>query len=190
MLLSKDWLGRSQAKFFRSKIWLKKRKKVFYLNQDKGSEMSFQVKEPDLIIGLGGVGSKLASEAKKSRNSDWIVICNDEKDCTSDESIRISTDSVVSPSVQLIRGSAYKVSDEIKSKISEYSTIVVKGCIYKYLLVFIYMRQYLMFFIFCIYCYCISYFTISGCGGRDALSFFFHAIAPWILSQRPHRLTR
>ena len=41
------------------------------------------------------------------------------------ESIRISTDSVVNPSVQLIRGSTYKVSDEIKSKISEYSTVIL-----------------------------------------------------------------
>ena len=87
--------------------------------------MSFQVKEPVLIIGLGGAGSKLASEAKKSLNSDCLVISNDEKDCTSEESIRVSTDSVVNPSVQLIRGSAYKVSDEIKSKISEYSTIIL-----------------------------------------------------------------
>ncbi len=87
--------------------------------------MSFQVKEPILIIGLGGAGSKLASEAKKSLNSDCLVISNDEKDCVSEDSIHVSTDSVVNPSVQLIRGSTYKVSDEIKSKISRYSTIIL-----------------------------------------------------------------
>jgi cell division protein FtsZ len=87
--------------------------------------MSFKVKEPILIIGLGGAGSKLASEAKKSLNSDCLVISNDEKDCVSEDSIHVSTDSVVNPSVQLIRGSTYKVSDEIKSKISKYSTIIL-----------------------------------------------------------------
>ena len=87
--------------------------------------MSFQVKEPILIIGLGGAGSKLASEAKKSLNSDCLVISNDEKDCMSEDSIHVSTESIVNPSVQLIRGSTYKVSDEIKSKISEYSTIIL-----------------------------------------------------------------
>ena len=87
--------------------------------------MSFQVKEPILIIGLGGAGSKLASEAKKSLNSDCLVISNDKKDCVSEDSIHVSTDSVVNPSVQLIRGSTYKVSDEIKSKISKYSTIIL-----------------------------------------------------------------
>jgi len=87
--------------------------------------MSFQVKKPILIIGLGGAGSKLASVAKKSLNSDCLVISNDEKDCMSEDSIHVSTDSIVNPSVQLIRGSTYKVSDEIKSKISEYSTIIL-----------------------------------------------------------------
>ena len=53
------------------------------------------------------------------------MISNDEKDCVSEDSIHVSTDSVVNPSVQLIRGSTYKVSDEIKSKISKYSTIIL-----------------------------------------------------------------
>jgi len=88
--------------------------------------MSFQVKEPVLVIGLGGVGSKLANEAKNTLNSDCLIISNDSKDFSSEnESIHISTDSIINPSVQLIRGSTYKVSEEIKSKISQYSTIVL-----------------------------------------------------------------
>ena len=35
--------------------------------------MSFQVKEPILVIGLGGAGSKLAVQAKDSINSDCLV---------------------------------------------------------------------------------------------------------------------
>ena len=88
--------------------------------------MSFQVKEPVLVIGLGGVGSKLANEAKNTLNSDCLMISNDSKDFSSEnESIQVSTNSIINPSVQLIRGSAYKVSEEIKSKISQYSTIVL-----------------------------------------------------------------
>jgi cell division protein FtsZ len=88
--------------------------------------MSLQVKEPVLVIGLGGVGSKLAIEAKNSLNSDCLVISNDKKDLSSDiPSVHVSTDSVVNPSVQLIRGSTYKVADEIKSKISGYSTVIL-----------------------------------------------------------------
>ena len=88
--------------------------------------MSFQVKEPVLVIGLGGVGSKLASQAKDTLNSDCLVISNDSKDCSlNSDSIHISTDSIINPSVQLIRGSAYKKSEDIKSKISQYSTVVL-----------------------------------------------------------------
>ena len=88
--------------------------------------MSFQVKEPILIIGLGGAGSKLAVQAKGTLNSDCLVISNDQKDLPINcDSIKISTDSVVNPSVHLIRGSAYKEFEEIKSKISGYSTIIL-----------------------------------------------------------------
>ncbi len=88
--------------------------------------MSFQVKEPVLVIGLGGVGSKLAIEAKNSLNSDCLVISNDKNDLSSEiPSVHVSTESVINPSVQLIRGSTYKVSDEIKSKISGYSTVIL-----------------------------------------------------------------
>jgi len=88
--------------------------------------MSFQVKEPVLVIGLGGVGSKLAIKAKDSLNSDCLLISNDKKDFSSENpSVHVSTDSVINPSVQLIRGSTYSVSDEIKSKISDYSTVIL-----------------------------------------------------------------
>jgi len=84
------------------------------------------MKEPILVIGLGGIGSKLAVKARDSINSDCLIISNDPKDFSSENpSIRVSTDSVVNPSVQLIRGSTYKVADEIKSKIAGYSTVVL-----------------------------------------------------------------
>lgn len=87
--------------------------------------MSFQVKEPILVIGLGGIGSKLAVKAKDALNSDCLLISNDAKDLSENSSIHVSTDSVVNPSVQLIRGSTYKVADEIKSKIAKYSTVIL-----------------------------------------------------------------
>ncbi len=88
--------------------------------------MSVQMKEPVLVIGLGGIGSKLAVEAKDSINSDCLLISNDAKDFSSENpSLHVSTDSVINPSVQLIRGSTYKVADEIRSKIEGYSTIVM-----------------------------------------------------------------
>ena len=89
--------------------------------------MSFQIKEPILVIGIGGIGSKLAIDAKNALNSDCLVISNDKRDLEAKDhsSIYVSTDSVANPSVQLIRGSTYGVADEIKSKISGYSTVVL-----------------------------------------------------------------
>ena len=88
--------------------------------------MNFQVKEPVLVIGLGGIGSKLATDAKNALNSDCLIISNDKKDIPADiPSVHVTTDSVVNPSVQLIRGSTYNVSDKIKSKISGYSTVIL-----------------------------------------------------------------
>ncbi|MEK0340921.1 MAG: cell division protein FtsZ [Nitrosopumilus sp.] len=88
--------------------------------------MSFQMKEPILVIGLGGIGSKLAVKAKDSINSDCLIISNDAKDFSSENPfVHVSTNSVVNPSVKLIRGSTYKVVDEIKSKIAAYSTVVL-----------------------------------------------------------------
>jgi cell division protein FtsZ len=88
--------------------------------------MSFQVKEPILFVGLGGVGSKLALQAKNIVNSDCLLISNDQKDLQADcQTIKVSTDSIVNPSVQLIRGSTYKSAEEIKSTISNYSTVIL-----------------------------------------------------------------
>ena len=88
--------------------------------------MSFQVKEPILVIGLGGAGSKLASQAKEIVNSDCLIISNDPKDLREDcQSITILTESVVNPSVQLIRGSTYKSADKIRTIVSNYSTVIL-----------------------------------------------------------------
>ena len=87
--------------------------------------MTFELTEPILLIGLGGVGSRLADKAKHSLNSDCLLISHDQKDLTSENSIKISTKSVVNPSTQLIRGSTLEASDEIKKKIENHSTIIL-----------------------------------------------------------------
>lgn len=88
--------------------------------------MNFQLSEPILVVGLGGAGAKLATKAKELLKSDCLLISNDQKDLDSDcKSIKISTKSVVNPSVKLIRGSAYEESENIKNEISNYSTVII-----------------------------------------------------------------
>jgi len=87
--------------------------------------MTFQLTEPILVIGLGGVGTRLAEKTKKSLNSDCLMISHDQNDITVENSIKISTKSVVNPSTHLIRGSTLETSDEIKKNIANYSTIIL-----------------------------------------------------------------
>jgi len=67
----------------------------------------------------------LLKKAKKSLNSDCLLISHDQKDLTAENSIKISTKSVVNPSTHLIRGSTLETSDEIKKNIANYSTVIL-----------------------------------------------------------------
>ena len=55
--------------------------------------MTFEVKEPVLVVGLGGAGIKLASEMKEVLGADSLKISQDKKDVSEDNSIHISTKS-------------------------------------------------------------------------------------------------
>ena len=88
--------------------------------------MSFHLTEPILVIGLGGAGSKLATKASESLHANCLLISHDESDFGKEcSTIKISTDSIVNPSMQLIRGSTFQVVDDIRDQISEYSTIIL-----------------------------------------------------------------
>jgi len=88
--------------------------------------MTFEVKEPVLVIGLGGAGSKLASQAKGFLNSDCLLISDNQDDFVSDcSNIPISTQGIINPSVQSIRGFAFQESEKIKAATENYSTIVM-----------------------------------------------------------------
>jgi cell division protein FtsZ len=88
--------------------------------------MAFQLSQPTLVIGLGGAGSKLAIDAHKNLDADCLLISHDKHDLKHDcGTISVNTGSIVSPSTYLIRGYADKVSSEIKSRISNYSSIVL-----------------------------------------------------------------
>ncbi len=88
--------------------------------------MAFELSQPTLVIGLGGAGSKLAIDAHKSLDADCLLISHDKHDLKHDcHAISVNTGSVVNPSTYLIRGYADKVSADIKSEVSNYSSIVI-----------------------------------------------------------------
>ncbi len=87
--------------------------------------MTFEVKEPVLVVGLGGAGIRLASEIREILGADSLKISQDKKDVSKDNSIHISTKSIINPSVQLIRGCAMEQSNKIAEHLSNYETVII-----------------------------------------------------------------
>ncbi len=88
--------------------------------------MGFDLREPILVIGAGGVGSKLALEAKDILNSDCLLISNNKEDFESNgETLLLTTNPVINPSVHLIRGHALEKTQKIREKVSKFSTVVL-----------------------------------------------------------------
>ena len=77
--------------------------------------MTFEIKEPVLVVGLGGAGIKLASEMRDVLDADLLKISQDKKDVSEHNSIHISTKSIINPSVQLIRGWLWNKVKKLKS---------------------------------------------------------------------------
>jgi len=87
--------------------------------------MTFEVKEPVLVIGLGGAGINLASEIREVISADSLKISQDKKDISEHNSIHISTKSIINPSVQLVRGCAMEQSEKIAEHVSSYETVII-----------------------------------------------------------------
>ena len=87
--------------------------------------MTFEIKEPVLVVGLGGAGIKLASEMTDVLDADLLKISQDKKDVSEHNSIHISTKSIINPSVQLIRGCAMEQSEKIEEHMSTYETVII-----------------------------------------------------------------
>ncbi|MHB8602087.1 MAG: FtsZ/tubulin family protein [Nitrosotalea sp.] len=88
--------------------------------------MEFQMKDPVLIIGLGGAGCKLAIDIKEKLGYDCLLVSHDARDLNHETSkILINTSPVLNPSAYLIRGVSFGARDSIEEKINGYSTIMV-----------------------------------------------------------------
>lgn len=85
--------------------------------------MEFQ--EPVLLVGIGGAGSRLVTKASSLTGADYIIISHDSNDLSSENDIKVHTESYVNPSSYLIRAQAQKVMDKIRGKIFDYSSVII-----------------------------------------------------------------
>lgn len=78
-----------------------------------------------LCVGIGGAGSRLAPKAADILGADCLVISQDARDAGSSDHILIPTESIINPSPQLLRGFTAKASEQIRTRISDYTSIVM-----------------------------------------------------------------
>ncbi len=88
--------------------------------------MEFQMQGPILVVGLGGVGSRLATGIKEKLGCDSLIISHDPKDLNLESSkILIDTNPILNPSAYLIRGISFAAKNTIAEKLESYSTIII-----------------------------------------------------------------
>ena len=88
---------------------------------------SVKVKNPLLLIGVGGVGSKLAAASSSNLGCDCLLISNDKRDLVNYncDSVFIDSQPWVNPSSHKIRSLGYRSEAKIRSKLGGHSTILL-----------------------------------------------------------------
>ena len=88
--------------------------------------MEFEMQDPVLVVGLGGVGCRLALNAKERLACDCLLVSHDGKDLNHDvPKILINTNPILNPSAYLIRGVSIGARGSIEEKVKGYSTIII-----------------------------------------------------------------
>ena len=81
------------------------------------------IEKPILVMGIGGAGSRIASEACKAVNSDCVLISNDTKDLVgSSSSILVNAKSWVNPSSYKLRFYAQDSAIRIRQVLRGFNT--------------------------------------------------------------------
>jgi len=84
-----------------------------------------QLKEPVLIVGIGSDGADLALRAKDALGYDLLVVSDSDDNVMECGGIKISTESIVNPSMQMLRGFAAKAEQEIRNKLDGYASVIM-----------------------------------------------------------------
>jgi cell division protein FtsZ len=88
--------------------------------------MEFELRDPILVIGLGGAACRLAITAKEKLGCECLLISHDSKDLKHESSkILINTSPILNPSAYLIRGVSFGARSTIAEKIEPYSTVMI-----------------------------------------------------------------
>lgn len=87
--------------------------------------MTVQRGGPDVVIGIGGAGCRLARDVKEALGCKTLLISHDPGDIRDGAGILIPTDSMINPSVQALRGFALGAEGRIREELSGRSSAVM-----------------------------------------------------------------
>jgi cell division protein FtsZ len=84
------------------------------------------IKNPLLVVGIGGAGSRLAKKASEAIGCDCLLVSNDKRDLDgSDNSIFVNSGKWVNPSTYKLRSFASAKQEQIRAKLEGFGTIIV-----------------------------------------------------------------
>lgn len=91
--------------------------------------MGVEIKTPIVIIGIGGAGTKIASQAKSKLNCKCVLVSNDKNDLNypNCEKLHIDIKHLLNPSSNSIRSAVLNESGHIMDKINGSSTVIIIG---------------------------------------------------------------
>ncbi len=95
----------------------------------RGDGLGVEIKTPITLVGVGGVGAKLAAQARTKLGAECLLISNDRNDLKhSDcESVLIDVKHLLNPSQNSIRGTVIESQDTIMDRLNDCSTVIVIG---------------------------------------------------------------
>ena len=91
--------------------------------------MAVEIKNPIITIGIGGVGAKIASQARSRIDGRCILMSNDKSDLNYPdcEKMLIDVKNLLNPSSNSIRGAVLESSHEIRERLGDSSTVILIG---------------------------------------------------------------
>ncbi|MGA9940770.1 MAG: hypothetical protein WBP88_02110 [Nitrososphaeraceae archaeon] len=86
---------------------------------------NFEFKGPVLLVGIGGLGRKIALEAKSCTDFDCMVISNDKRDVEDKNSLYVDCRPWINPGIFRIRSYLQNYESEIMKIFSRYGTVIL-----------------------------------------------------------------
>jgi cell division protein FtsZ len=87
--------------------------------------LGLEIRTPVTLVGIGGAGARLASQARARLGARCILISSDKNDLNEHESIFIDVKPLLNPTIGSIRGKVLESRDSIMNALKDSSTVII-----------------------------------------------------------------